>query len=117
MLARVAYICGGTQYQFERVSSQQVLFNVCLVIFHACSFHDTVHDMRITRYEEAWSTQARNGDALWISRGTTHGHACNSEVVIEQYHICYILVIKPALPYPIEQNSGKENLDDSVGDV
>ena len=61
MLAGVAYICGGTQYQFERVSSRQVLFNACLVIFHACSFHIKVHDTCITRYEEAWSTQARNG--------------------------------------------------------
>ena len=85
MLAGVAYICGGTQYQFEHVSSWQVLFNVCLVIFHACSFHDKVHNTCITRYEEAWSTQARNGDALWISRGTMRGHTCNSEVVIERY--------------------------------
>ena len=44
MLAGVAYICGGTQYQFERVSSRQVLFNACLVIFHACNFHDKLHD-------------------------------------------------------------------------
>ena len=85
MLAGVAYICGGTQYQFERVRSRQVLFNACLVIFHMCSFHDKVHDTYITRYEEAWSMQARNGDALWISHGTTRGHACNSEVVIERY--------------------------------
>ena len=61
MLAGVAYNCGGIQYQFERVRSQQVLINVCLVIFHVCTFHDKVHDMCITRYKEAWSTQARNG--------------------------------------------------------
>ena len=61
MLAGVAYICGGTQYQFEHVSSRQVLFNTSLVIFHACSFHDKVHDTSITRYKEAWSTQTRNG--------------------------------------------------------
>ena len=71
MLAGVAYICGGTQYQFERVSSWQVLFNACLVIFHPHIFHDKVHDTCITHYEEAWSTQTCNGDALWISRGTT----------------------------------------------
>ena len=86
MLASVAYICGGTQYQFECVSSQQVPFNACLLIFHACSFHDKVHDTCITRYEEAWSTQACNGNALWISHGTTCGRMCNSEVVIEWYH-------------------------------
>ena len=85
MLASVAYICGGTQYQFERLCSRQVLFNARLVIFHMCSFHNKVHDMYITHYKEAWSMQARNGDALWISRGTTRGHACNSEVVIERY--------------------------------
>ena len=35
--------------------------------------------------------QSRNGDTLWISRGTTRGHACNSEVVIERYRV-YIYI-------------------------
>ena len=61
MLAGVAYICGGIQYQFKSVRSWQVLINACLVIFHARTFHDKVHDTCITRYEETWSTQARNG--------------------------------------------------------
>ena len=87
MLAGVAYTCGGTQYQFECVSSRQVLFNACLVIFHTCSFHDKVHDTCITRYKEVWSTQTHNGDALWISRGTMCGHTCNNEVVIERYRM------------------------------
>ena len=92
MLAGVAYICGGTQYQFECVSSRKVLFNMCLVIFHVCSFHDKVHDTCITHYEKVWSMQACNGDALWISRGTTRGYTCNSEVVIEQYCMWNILL-------------------------
>ena len=75
----------------------EVLFNMCLVIFHACSFHDKVHDTCITRYEEAWQT--RNGDALWISRGTTHGHACNGEVVIERYRIYELIKHKIYEPY------------------
>ena len=35
--------------------------------------------------------QSHNGDALWITRGTTHGRACNSEVVIEQYRTLCII--------------------------
>jgi len=72
---------------------------------YACEFCSTrvsTCDVHITRYKEVWSTQTRNGVALYFSHGTTHVHACKNEVIIERYRSYFWFIIYfEALKYKI----------------